>query len=86
MPEISRFFGIIIRMYYQDHAPPHFHAIYQNDSAEYHIFTLERLKGNLPPRAHAMVMEWAEINQIELQLDWDLAQRNEPVMTIKPLT
>ena len=72
-------------MYYQDHAPPHFQAIYQDDSTGYHIFTIERLKGDLPPRAYAMVLEWAEINKLELQLDWDLAQRNEPVKPITPL-
>ena len=57
MPEISRFFGIIIKMYFGDHNPPHFHAIYQEDSAEYDINTLIIIRGSLPSRAHAMVLE-----------------------------
>jgi hypothetical protein len=57
MPEISRFFGIIIRMYFGDHNPPHFHAVYQDDAAEYDINTLSVIKGKLPARAHAMVLD-----------------------------
>jgi hypothetical protein len=56
MPEISRFFGIIIRMYFGDHNPPHFHAIYQEFTAEYDIQTLEVIIGGLPSRAHSMVL------------------------------
>lgn len=57
MPEISRFFGIIIRMYFGDHNPPHFHAIYQDFTGEYDINTLAAIRGNLPARAHALVLE-----------------------------
>jgi hypothetical protein len=57
MPEISRFFGIIIRMYFGDHNPPHFHAIYQEYTAEYDIQTLEVIRGSLLSRAHSMVLE-----------------------------
>ena len=66
MPEISRFFGIIIRMYFGDHNPPHFHAIYQEDSAEYNINTLIIIRGSLPSRAHAMVLEWASLHSEEI--------------------
>ncbi|HET7361639.1 MAG TPA: DUF4160 domain-containing protein [Salinimicrobium sp.] len=59
MPEICRFYGIVIRMYFQDHNPPHFHAEYQGARAEYEIRTLERLAGELPKRANAMVLEWS---------------------------
>ena len=71
MPEISRFFGIIIRMYFQDHNPPHFHAYYQEFSAEYDIKTLEVINGSLPQRAHAMVIEWASIHRNELLKNWE---------------
>ncbi len=57
MPEICRFYGIIIRMYFVDHNPPHFHAEYQGHKAEYAIKTLDILSGELPLRAHAMVLE-----------------------------
>ena len=59
MPQVSRFFGIVIYMYYNDHAPPHFHAIYGDGEATYTIETLEILRGKLPRRAHSMVVEWA---------------------------
>ena len=66
MPEISRFYGIIIRMYFQDHNPPHFHAEYQGMKAEYSIETLEILAGKIPLRAHSMVLEWASMHRKEL--------------------
>ena len=59
MPEISRFYGIIIKMYFAEHNPPHFHAEYQDYKAEYAIITLDLIAGKLPPRAHALVLEWA---------------------------
>lgn len=59
MPEIPRFYGIIIRMYFQNHNPPHFHAEYQGMKAEYSIETLEVLAGKIQERAHSMVLEWA---------------------------
>jgi hypothetical protein len=57
MPEISRFYGIIIRMFYNDHNPPHFHVIYQEDEALINIITLEILEGKLPKRAKTLVIE-----------------------------
>ncbi len=59
MPSISQFFGIVIRMYYNDHTLPHFHAEYGPDEAIYEIATLEVLRGHLPRRAHALVVEWS---------------------------
>ncbi len=59
MPRISEFFGIVIYMYYNDHLPPHFHAEYSGDEAVYSIETLAVLQGQLPRRAHKMVVEWA---------------------------
>ncbi len=85
MPEISRFFGIIIRMYFGDHNPPHFHAIYQEFTAEYDINTLEAIRGNLPPRAHALVLEWASMHRLELLEDWQLATEMKEIKKIEPL-
>lgn len=86
MPEISRFFGIIIRMYFGDHNPPHFHAIYQEHTAEYDIMTLSVIRGELPSRAHAMVLEWASLHRDELLEDWHLASAMQEIKKIAPLT
>jgi hypothetical protein len=61
MPQVSRFFGITIYMYFSDHAPPHFHAVYGEYEAVYTIETLEILRDTLPRRAHSMVIEWASL-------------------------
>lgn len=70
MPQISNFFGIVIYMYYSDHAPPHFHAEYGEDEAVYTIETLELLRGKLPRRAHGLVVEWASLYRAELRANW----------------
>lgn len=85
MPEICRFYGIIIRMYFVDHNPPHFHAEYQGYKAEYKIKTLDVLSGNLPPRAHAMVLEWASQHKEELLYNWEKATIPESLNKINPL-
>ena len=85
MPEISRFFGIIIRMYFGDHNPPHFHAIYQEDSAKNDINALIIIRGSLPSRAHAMVLEWASLHREELLEDWKLAIEKKEIKKIEPL-
>ena len=85
MPEISRFFGIIIRMCFGDHNPPHFHAIYQDDTAEYDINTFAVIQGNLPARAHALVLEWASLHRAELLEDWNLAIEMKEIKKIEPL-
>lgn len=85
MPEISRFYGIIIRMYFQDHNPPHFHAEYQGMKAEYDIKTLEMLAGNLPNRAHVLVLEWASMHREKLLENWDKAQIPSQMDNIEPL-
>ena len=61
MPQVSRFFGIVIYMYFNDHTPPHFHAVYGEYEAVYTIETLETLRGTLLRRAHSMVIEWASL-------------------------
>lgn len=73
MPVLSRFYGIIIRMYFQqsEHNPPHIHAIYGEHVAAIDFQTNEVLEGELPPKALAMVLEWIEINRQELKYIWE---------------
>lgn len=85
MPEISRFYGIIIRMYFIDHNPPHFHAEYQGEQAEFDIRTLEIIAGSLPNRAVNLVLEWANKNREELMKNWERAQVPEQLKKIEPL-
>ena len=85
MPQISRFFGIVIYMYFNDHAPPHFHAEYAGNEAVYTIETLEIMRGQLPRRAHGMVVEWASLHRYELLDNWRRARRMEGLAPIEPL-
>lgn len=85
MPEISRFFGIVIRMFYADHAPPHFHAVYDSAEALIGINLIQVLRGNLPRRALSMVLEWSTLRQEELLGDWELASQELPPRPIDPL-
>ena len=73
MPEIARFYGIIIKMFFMasEHNPPHFHAIYGEYVGEFDIRTLKMLEGDLPPRAVSIVCEWAELHQAELLEMWN---------------
>ena len=85
MPRISQFYGIAIYMYYNDHAPPHFHAIYGKDDAAVEIATANHLDGHIPPKASALVREWTELRRAELQEDWALARAHQPLRPIPPL-
>jgi hypothetical protein len=85
MPEISRFLGIIIAMYYKEHNPPHFHVRYNEYKATISIKDLALLEGKLPPKALGLVMEWAGMYQKELMKDWDLAENFEKLNKIPPL-
>jgi hypothetical protein len=85
MPEISRFFGIIISMYYNDHSPPHFHVRYGQQKAIIAIQTLSGLEGQLLPRVLGLVIEWAALHQTELLENWTLARQNSPLQKILPL-
>jgi hypothetical protein len=85
LPELSRFFGIIIAMYYNDHAPPHFHAKYGDDQATIRIDNGEVLEGALSRRAQRLVEEWRLLHQSELTEDWELAQARQPLNRIEPL-
>ena len=70
VPRISAFYGIVIAMYYRDHHPPHFHAIYGEYEAQIAIETFEPLAGELPPRAIRLVKEWAAIHRADLEANW----------------
>lgn len=85
MPEISRFFGIIVLMYYKDHPPPHFHVRYGDQKALISIETLTVLAGRLSPRALGLTIEWASQHQDELTEDWERARKQESLKPIAPL-
>jgi hypothetical protein len=88
VPELSRFFGIIIRMFVEagdPHHCPHFHAYYQDHAGVFAIDTLECLGGHLPKSQQRLVEAWAEIHRAELQHDWDLLQSGQPPVKIEPL-
>ena len=83
MPTISVFFGIVVRMYYDDHPPPHFHAYYGDEAAVIDIATLQVREGKLPRRALALVLEWAAAQRDELLNDWQLAEMHQPLLWIE---
>ncbi|MFH1709377.1 MAG: DUF4160 domain-containing protein [Planctomycetota bacterium] len=85
MPEISRFFGIIIKMFLDDHNPPHFHAEYGDQTALVDIRNLSIFAGRLPPRVTGFVIEWATIHQQELLDAWDKAKALQAPAKIAPL-
>jgi hypothetical protein len=85
MPEISRFFGIVIAMYYNEHTPPHFHAKYAGQRVAFSIPELRIIEGGLPRRAISLVLEWAFLHRDELQDNWLRAERREDLQAIKPL-
>jgi len=85
MPTISMFFGIIISMRFQEHNPPHFHALYQGKEALFDILSCELSEGNFPPRQRKMVEAWCTIHQEELLADWALAQDHQELFRIDPL-
>ena len=85
MPTISSFFGIFIRMYYDEHSPAHFHAYYGEHTAAIEIATLSVLKGKLPQRVLGLVLEWASLHRDELLQDWSLAESHKPMKNIAPL-
>lgn len=76
VPEISRFYGIVIKMFFagNEHNPPHFHAIYGDYYGEFDIRTLEILEGDLPPKARGLIIEWAKLNQKDLMEIWNSQQ------------
>lgn len=85
MPTISEFFGIVIQMFWREHAPPHFHALYGEQEALINILTLEVIAGKLPRRAFALTIEWAAEHRSQLIEDWDLCQARQQPKKIPPL-
>ena len=85
MPTISVFYGIVIQMYWKDHGPPHFHALYAEHEALIDIRELRVLRGSLPRRAMALVLEWAAERRDELTEDWTLCSQLQLPKAIEPL-
>lgn len=85
VPELARFFGVVISMHYNDHAPPHFHARYGADRATIEIRRASVLDGWIPPRVLGLVIEWAAQHRDELLADWVRAARRLPLVPIAPL-
>jgi len=85
MPEISRFFGIVIYLHFDDHLPPHFHAVYNEFEVSISIYNFGIVAGGFPPRALSLVTEWALIHHDELIADWNKAVNHEKLLKIEPL-
>jgi len=85
MPEISRFYGIVIKMFFDDHNPPHSNAQYSGQEAVIGIRTLALISGRLPARALGLVAEWGLLHQVELLSVWDSAKDLQPLRKIDPL-
>lgn len=85
MPELSRFYGIVVQMYYGDHPPPHFHATYAGQKAVIDIESLAFIEGQLPARARGLVIEWAALHQDELREAFRRAEAMETPSKIDPL-
>jgi len=88
MPRISSFYGIVIKMYFDEarhEGRPHFHATYAGEEATFDIDNLELIAGALPPRARRLVLEWAQAHQVELRENWSLSRTHKPPRRIDPL-
>ena len=85
MPTISVFYGILIQMFWGDHNPPHFHALYGEYEVIINIRTLEIIMGSMPRRALALVLEWASLHREELMEDWTLCEMKQVPVKIAPL-
>lgn len=85
MPEISRFYGIVVALYWREHGIPHFHAKYGDFRASFSITDLRLLEGELPARVTALILEWAFQHREELMTNWTLAAERRPLNPIEPL-
>ena len=85
MPEICRFFGIVIAIYYKEHGEPHFHAKYSGQTGVFSIADLKLIEGKLPKRVISLVLEWAFEHRDELMANWNLAVAEKPLRNIAPL-
>jgi hypothetical protein len=86
MPTISSFYGILIQLFWREHGPPHFHALYGEHEVLIDIRTLEVFQGSLPRRALALVLEWASEHRAELMEDWELCRHLQTPKKIEPLS
>jgi hypothetical protein len=84
MPEVSRFLGIVIKMYFSEHGTPHFHAIYGDHEVSVEVRS-GSVHGTFPPRALRLVQEWAKLHEAELLANWERAARSQPLRPIEPL-
>ena len=85
MPELSRFFGIVIGVFYREHGRPHFHAVYGEFEAVIDIETGEVISGKLPKRALGLISEWQDAHKAELGESWELAREHKTLKKIPPL-
>ncbi len=85
MPRLSEFYGIVVYMYWKDHNPPHFHAIYAGDEALVTIADGTVLAGSLPRTAARLVREWTQLRQEDLMANWDRAQTPDSLLPVEPL-
>ena len=85
MPRLSEFYGIVVYMYWDDHAPPHFHAIYGGEEAQVAIDGPAFLSGALPRTAIRLINEWVGLHRDELVANWERAQALQPLLPIEPL-
>lgn len=85
MPEISRFYGIVVFMVYADHHPPHFHARYAEDEVIVDLDAAMRVEGRFPRRALGLLLDWAQQHRDALLANWERAARREPLLPVPPL-
>jgi Domain of unknown function (DUF4160) len=85
VPAISRFFGVVIQMFFREHGVPHFHAVYGEHRGSFAIAILEMLEGELPRRVRGFVLEWASDHRAELAANWERARANTALLPIAPL-
>jgi hypothetical protein len=85
MPTISTFYGILIQMFWGDHSPPHFHALYAEYEVLISIKTLEIIRGTMPKRALTLILEWAFEHRSALLEDWELCEKHQVLKKISPL-
>ncbi len=85
MPIVSRFFGIVIAFYWEDHFPAHFHAKYSGDEAMINVLNGEVLRGSLPRRALSLINEWRALHVEELMENWKRARQRRPLVYVAPL-
>jgi hypothetical protein len=85
MPELSRFLGMVVSMYFDDHNPPHFHVKYNDNRALIAIDDFKVLEGSLPARILGLVVEWADLHKEELMRDWEMVKSTGKYFKIDPL-